>query len=434
MIIAIILSLAGSADTLRLSLDDAIRQALAENPALRAERADARSAGAAALAATRAFLPSLRAETQGLRTTDPVGVFGLKLRQGVFVGGDLALDALNAPRAFGGFATTLQVELPLLAPEGLFGYAAARRAGEARAAGADRAAGATVVGVTQAYWGVQLAALRLSALDTAWAAARAHEAQAEGLRAQGVVTGLDARLARLQAADVEVRRLAAAAEAENARSRLRALLALSEDADVVLTDSLRVDRVGRCGDVTPCAVADRGDLRALRSGAGAAGLAVKGAWAAQLPQLAAFGAVSYHGPDAPWGAGSGDWTVGIGMRWAVFPALSGVAAVRRANADADAARARLEAAERQAQAEAGAARRMVEAARAGAAVAADAAAEAAAAVEQARLRYRTGAAPITELLDVQAAATHATLNHLSARHDLLLAQALLDFAYGAYDR
>jgi outer membrane protein TolC len=122
------------------------------------------------------------------------------------------------------------------------------------------------------------------------------------------------------------------------------------------------------------------------------------------------------------------------MRWAVFPALSGVAAVRRASADADGARARLEAAERQAQVEAAAARRLLEAARAGAAVAADAAEEAATALEQARLRYRTGAAPITELLDVQAAATHAALTHLSARHDLLLAQALLDFAYGAYDR
>jgi outer membrane protein TolC len=424
----------GSADTLRLSLDDAIRQALAQNPSLQAERADARSAGAAALAATRAFLPSLRADVQGLRTTDPVGVFGLKLRQGVFAGGDLTLDALNAPAAFGGFATTLQVELPLLAPEGLFGYAAARRAGEARAAGADRAAGATVMGVTRAYWDVQLAGLRLSTLDTSLAAARAHEAQAEALRAQGVVTGLDARLARLQAADVEVRRLSAAADAENARSRLRALLALPEDAGLVLTDSLRADRVGQCGDAAACALADRGDLRALRSGAGAAGLAVKGAWAAQLPQVAAFGAVSHHGHEAPWGTGSGDWTVGIGVRWAVFPALSGVAAVRRAQADAFSARARLEAAGRQAQVEAAAARRMVEAARAGAAVAAEAAEEAATALEQARLRYRTGAAPITELLDVQAATTHATLNHLSARHDLLLAQALLDFAYGAYDR
>jgi len=50
------------------------------------------------------------------------------------------------------------------------------------------------------------------------------------------------------------------------------------------------------------------------------------------------------------------------------------------------------------------------------------------------VRYRTGAAPITELLDVQSAATTATLNLLMARRDLLLAQAALDFAYGVNDR
>ncbi|MEQ1855897.1 MAG: TolC family protein, partial [Longimicrobiales bacterium] len=80
------------------------------------------------------------------------------------------------------------------------------------------------------------------------------------------------------------------------------------------------------------------------------------------------------------------------------------------------------------------AERLLEAARGGAAVAARAAVEAAEALAQAQVRYRTGAAPITELLDVQSAATQSTLGLASARRDLLLAEAALDFAYGAYDR
>ncbi|MDH4046379.1 MAG: TolC family protein, partial [Gemmatimonadota bacterium] len=68
------------------------------------------------------------------------------------------------------------------------------------------------------------------------------------------------------------------------------------------------------------------------------------------------------------------------------------------------------------------------------AVAGRAEGEAREALSQAELRYRTGAAPITELLDVQAAATAASLNHLTARRDLLLAQAALDFAYGVHDQ
>jgi len=67
-------------------------------------------------------------------------------------------------------------------------------------------------------------------------------------------------------------------------------------------------------------------------------------------------------------------------------------------------------------------------------VAARATQEARVALDQALLRYRTGTAPITELLDVQAAATNATLTELAARRDLLVAHAALDLAYGVYDR
>ena len=107
MIIAILASLAAAApqDTVVLTLDDAVVRALGHNPALLAERAAARGKAQLPREASRAFLPSIRAEVQGVRTTDPVAVFGLKLRQGVFAGSDLALDALNSPAAFGGFTS-----------------------------------------------------------------------------------------------------------------------------------------------------------------------------------------------------------------------------------------------------------------------------------------------------------------------------------------
>jgi outer membrane protein TolC len=56
------------------------------------------------------------------------------------------------------------------------------------------------------------------------------------------------------------------------------------------------------------------------------------------------------------------------------------------------------------------------------------------ALEQARARYAAGTAPITELLDVQAASTNANLSELAARRDLILAHAALDLAYGVFDR
>ena len=165
-----------------------------------------------------------------------------------------------------------------------------------------------------------------------------------------------------------------------------------------------------------------------------AALDVKRAWASQLPALAAFGTIQQHAHDAPFGTGSGDWTVGVGLTWRPLQALAGVGAVKEAKAHRDAAAARLEAAEEQARLEVSSARRSLDAAAARVAVAAQAVEESRVARDQAALRYRTGSAPITELLDVETAATNAQLNLLGARRDLLVAQAALDFAYGAYDR
>jgi len=437
MLIAIILSLTQAAvpgDTLHLSLQAAVDRAHEFNPSLEAERAEARKAAQGPLDASRAFLPTLRLGMQNVRTTDPVAVFGLKLRQETFAMEDLALDALNRPDPYTGFNSSATVELPIFAPEGLFGHAAARRAARAREAASERAAGATTFFVMQAYWGAQLAARQTETLAAALTAARSHVAQAEALQQQGMVTGLDARLARVKAAEVETQLLAAGAQADNALSALRTLLALPDDTPIALADSLVGLGTSQCTSAGDCDVADRGDLHALRLGSEAAAAAVKSAWAKNLPSVAVFGSLAYYGHSSPWGSGSGDWTIGVGVSWTPFAGLSGVGAVRRAKAEEQATLARLDAAERQARLEVLSTHRMLDAAAARVAVAEAADTEAQDALDQARLRYRTGASSITELLDVQAATTATTLNLLAARRDLFVARAALEFALGVYDR
>jgi multidrug efflux system outer membrane protein len=375
---------------------------------------------------------------QGIRTTDPVAVFGLKLRQEQFAMEDLALDALNRPDAYAGYNASATIQMPLLAPEGLFGFQAARKAAEAEEAGTRRAAGATRFFAIRAYTGALLAARQVAALDTALTAVRAHVTQAEAMHAQGLVTGLDARMASLRASEIEVRRLAARAEAQNALSGLRAMLALPESVTLVLSEDLsQALYPSACADppsLGVCAWESRGDLQAFEAGVEAASRGVKKAWASQLPALAAFGTLGHYAPNAPFKDGSGDWTLGVGLSWTPFQGMAGVGAVRAARAEEMAVRAQREAAVRQAEVEVLQARRMLEAAHEGARVAAEAAQEARVALEQARLRYRTGTAPISELLDLQAAATNATLSELAARRNLLVAHAALDLAYGVFDR
>jgi len=421
---------------LELSLEAAISRALESNPSLRAQQAKAEARAQLPLQASPAFLPSVSLGLQGMRTTDPVAAFGLKLRQENFQQQDLALDALNRPDAYSGYNATATIQMPILAPEGLFGFAAARKAAEAEEAGARRAAGATRFFTIQAYTGAVLAVRQVAALDTALAAVRAHVKQAEAMHDQGLATGLDARMANLKASEIEVRRVAAQAQAENAISGLKTILALPDSVPITLTDGLGETEVtSSCAaEEADCTWEDRGDLQAYTAGAEAASSGVKKAWASQLPALAAFGALGHYAQDAPFKNGSGDWTIGIGLSWNPFEGLAGVGKVREARAQERAVKAEREAAFRQAELEVLQARRMLHAAQERASLAAAAAEEARTALEQARLRYRTGTSSIIELLDVQAAATNATMTELAARRDLLVANASLDLAYGVFDQ
>lgn len=422
------------ADTTRLTLEGALERARSASPSVLAAKAQSAAADARVWNATRAFLPSTRVELQSMRTTDPVGVFGLKLRQERFAAEDLSLDALNRPDAIGGHSTTLGVELPLMAPEGWFGFQAARSAADAQRAGTRRTASAVAFGVTQLYWGAQWAAHAVAALDTALTAARAHAAQAEAMERQGLTTGLDARLARIASREIEIRLAQAEVERDVALSTLATQLGLPADAALALSDPLTAGTPGLCTEDASCDLEGRGDLQAMRAGADAARLAERSAWWAQLPQVMGFAQLAHHSGDAPWAGGSGDWTVGLGLRWNVFPGLSGVGAVREANAQRRAVDAQLEQAQLAAETEVRAAAQRLALAERALDLATEAEAEARTALDQARLRYRTGVAPITELLDVQATATETSLSLWTARRDLLVARAALDFAYGVHDR
>jgi outer membrane protein TolC len=131
-------------DTLRLSLDQAVARALDANPALLAQEAASEARSQLPLQASAAFLPTVSFGVQGMRTTDPVAVFGLKLRQENFANNDLSLESLNRPSPYSGYSASATVQVPILVPEGLYGFQAARnaaRAGEAQASATRSPAG-----------------------------------------------------------------------------------------------------------------------------------------------------------------------------------------------------------------------------------------------------------------------------------------------------
>jgi len=415
---------AAAQEPLRLSLAEALTQAAAANPQAVGARWERVGREADALGAAAAFLPQISVELGGLRTDDPVAVFGTKLRQGRFSQTDFAIDALNFPDPVTDVSTVLSVEQPVFQPMALSGRRAARAGAEAARLAEERTGQAVAFDVIRGYFGARLSADRVAVLEESLAVARETLGQVEKLRREGVVTVVDEQLARSRVSELEAALATSGASRTASADLLLALLGREPGSEVELTDSLALVESG------PADSLERADLRALRSGLSARDAEVRRARSQWLPSLGAFGNLRWHDDDFGVASGPQHWTAGLVVRWSPFRGLSDVGLLRRAEAEREAARAELEAAERRARAEVRAAQAEREAARAGFAAAEAALVQAGQAARAARVRYAEGAALITELLAVRAAESVQRLARLQALYQARIADAALVLALG----
>jgi outer membrane protein TolC len=392
--------LVAAQEPVRLTLADALARGAEHHPAAVEARWDRRAREADAFGAAAAFLPSVSVELGGMRTDDPVAAFGTRLRQGRFQQADFALGALNFPDPIGDVSTTLGVEQPVFQPEALLARRSARAAAEAGRHAEERAGQVVAFEVVRAYFGARLAGDRVTVLEESQAAAAGTLRQVERLRREGVVTVVDDHLARSRVSELESAVAGARAGRAAAHDNLLQLLGLDPGAAVALTDSLAP------GDEPGAPEGLRADLAALQAGVRAGDAQVSRARSQWLPSVAAFGSLQWHDDGLGIASGPRRWTAGLMIRWLPFRGLADVGALRRAQADRAAARARLEVAERRAAAEARAA----------------------------AARYDAGAATISELLAVRAAESSQRLALLQARYQARVAEAALTLARGGTPR
>ena len=411
-----------------LTLADALAGATAQSPMARDARWDREAREAEALAASAAFLPQVTVEVGGVRTDDPVAVFGTKLRQGRFAEADFAIDALNFPSPVGDVSTALSVEQPVFQPMALSGRRAARAGARAGRLSEERTGQVVAFEVIRAYFGARLASDRVTVLEESLEAARQTLAQVEKLRREGVVTVVDEQLARSRVSELEASLAASRAAAVAATDLLLHLIGREPGDAVELTDSLAAT------EAVPADTGERADLGALAAALEAQEANVLRARSQWLPAVGAYGNLAWHDDALGVASGPRHWTAGVLVRWSPCRGLGDVGMLRRAQAEREAARARLEAAERRARAEVRAATAERHAARAGLQAAEAALLQAAQAARAASARYAEGAALITELLAVRAAESSQRLARLQALYQARVADAALVLALGGTPR
>ncbi len=107
-ILAVFLALAMTAvaeEPVPLTLPEAAKMTLANNPMHKAALADTKAASAGVREARAPMLPRIMFAENFTAGNDPVFVFGTKLRQQEFTAADFALNSLNRPTPIGNYAS-----------------------------------------------------------------------------------------------------------------------------------------------------------------------------------------------------------------------------------------------------------------------------------------------------------------------------------------
>lgn len=406
----------------QLTLGDALRHADHAAYGNRIAAGTTEEQRARALLAARGILPSLRFEAGYLRTTDPVAVFGAKLRQGTIGPDDFAPQQLVNPEATGNYQGAIVIEQPIFNADAWMGRRAALRAADAGRASQEWTRLSLRADVVRAFYGAVFAAERAATLRISARTARAHVAQAEALVRQGMVTKSDALLASVRAGEIDAQLAEALGDSAIAGRRLALLIGDyhvdSRDRQAGIPNVLPTAGMIReitAGDTALAEPDERADVIAAATALGAARSDVLRARSAYLPRVNGFARYDRNSP-ARLFAGEANWTVGILASWSPFSGAAEMAEHRAAAARLASAKARAEAAEASAGLDVEATRTALAVSLIRLAIAERAVTQSAEARRIVSRRYAEGLATVVELLDAQTAETQSALSLAQARY------------------
>jgi outer membrane protein TolC len=425
---------AAAPELLRLTVDEAVRLAVAVSPRL------------ARLSAQQAASEAQRRAASGERLPQVELSAGYTRRSEV---PELTIFAPNAdptvpvqritvyPNIQDNWRLRGSVALPL--------YTGGRVAGQIEAAEQGRLAAQEDVNAGRAdlrletktaYWSLVTAREGVRVLRESIRAYDAHLRDAHNRERLGMAARNEVLAVQVERDRAELEMLRAGAAADIAEANLRRLLALAPATRIEAAEPLEATSVAG-SDVESLAAeaaAARPERKALAARAAAAQAAASVEHGARLPQLALTGGYLYANPNReivpPTAEWTDTWDVGVGLSWSVFDGGRRSASEARARAQADAAREqlreldlaiRLEVTQRAlelrtAYARVAVAERSIESAAESRRVAGD--------------RYREGVIPSSELLDAELAHERASLARTEALAALRLAAAGLDRAVG----
>jgi len=415
-----------------ISLEQAVRIALKQNPAVHAAAAYADAARHAIEAARAGYLPHVNFSEGFTRGNNPVYVFGTLLTQRQFTAANFDLGFLNVPSPVNNFRTQFSASAPLYD----FGRTSkrvkdARIQAQGTREDASRTEQSVVFNVIDAYLNELLAREQVRVTQAAVTMTQADLDRARAREQQGLSVASDVLSAQAQLAQAQEDLIRAQNSVAIAQASLNVAMGLPEDAPTRTEGRLApvMIAVGDLPSLQQQALKQRPDYHEARLQAEKAGNSVAMARSEFLPRIDMMG--SWEEDNQTFATrGGNNWVAGATLTFNIFNGGARRAQVAESRAyqrRAEAMRTQMESAVRlqvrKAYLNLNAARQRVE-------VSSDSAAQAEESLRILRNRYDAGLATIMDVLRAETMRTSARNNHLNALYDYRLAFAALELATG----
>jgi outer membrane protein TolC len=307
------------AQTIRLSLREAIGLAMKNNNLVKAAGFRAAASRQGIHIATSAYYPDIRFEEAFSASNAPTRTFMMKLDQGRFTQDDFQIENLNSPAAHHDFRTALTIRQPLYSPSLAPLREMAVKEADGESLGHEATRQDTAFLVFRTWLETRKAAAQLGAAEQAIAEAK-ENLRLAGVRGKaGVGLRSDELRAQTHLASVEQQLIRSRNNLVLARMRLAVIVGLEEGSQAEINDQSFAFPVSlSAGELTRAALESRSDLGQLRSGVEKGDASVKLARSAYLPTLEAVASYQLNARDTPFGSDNDAWQAGVSLNWQVF--------------------------------------------------------------------------------------------------------------------
>lgn len=309
---------------LSLSLDEALSRAAEDGYGMRISKSEMEAAKAQFTQSNAAFLPQISVEEMAVQTNDPIGVFGIKLRQGIITNADFNPATLNDPDSEHNFTTRFQVNQPLINPDAILQRSAAKYQ-YLSAVDQQRAVQEyTWLKVKEVYYQLGILDEQINVIGNHLETVKAFEKQGADYLEQGMINRAEYLNAKVQVLNAEKELLAAKNARQSVNDQFLVMLGIDEEYKVEVTEKVTVDDFRSYSAVA--ATGTNSTLEAYENQVKASEQMLKSSRFSFLPKLNVFGSYEFHDSNI-FGTQADNYTIGASLKWELFKGLQNVGKV-----------------------------------------------------------------------------------------------------------